>query len=219
MHAYLAKKIVRTSGTRLLDLRYFARYQPQAGFKFALDGLHRAPSDSITYTGLYCLNPPGALYEEEIDDSKVQLTSLLNWEGPAVSPQWVEGFITYKDVPFEKNLHIIIDIRSVNFSRTTPHFSSIGWTICPVFSADGYVRSGLYQIPVFKGKFPPDLRRELQEEDPWPYLMEMVGRRNRYKLQFLESTTAMIRLVDAQREVHSTLLERDSSFAFRVIMV
>lgn len=186
----------------MIDLMYFAHYRAQAGFKFALDGIHMAPNDSIPYIGLYCLNPPGALYEEEGDRAKIQITTLLNWEGPAKSPQFLDGYITFKDMNFEKNLCMIIDIRSVNFAKIPPLFSKIGWTICPIFSPDGYVLSGLYQIPLFKGEFPNALRTELQENDPWPYLMDLVkNKRNPHKVAYLENASVMCRLVDSQREV------------------
>lgn len=183
-------------------MMYFARYQAQAGFKFSLDGLHLVPKESIPYIGLYCMNPPGDLYLDEPDHSKIQMTSLLNWEGPAKSPQWLDGYITFKDIPHQNNLHMLIDIRSVSFAKTTPEFSKIGWTICPIFSPDGFVLSGIYQIPLFKGEFPKGLRQELQENDPWPYLMELMkNKKNPFKLSFLGDTTVICRLVDSQREV------------------
>lgn len=202
MLTYLGKKIQRTTSTTMIDLMYFAHYRPQAGFKFALDGIHLAPRADIPYVGVYGLLPPATLYTDEGDTSKIQLTSLLNWEGPAKSPQFLDGYITFKDLNFEKNLCIIIDIRSVNFSKTTPVFSKIGWTICPIFSPDGYVLSGLYQIPLFKGEVPLGIINDLKENDPWPFLMDLVkNKRNQYKLTWLENASVMIRLLDSQREV------------------
>lgn len=42
-------------------MKFFARYNPRIGFKFAADAIHNAPKDSY-YIILYGLNPPGALY-------------------------------------------------------------------------------------------------------------------------------------------------------------
>lgn len=202
MRTYIGKKIQRTSSTIMTDMVYFARYRSQAGFKFSVDGIHLAPKETIPYIGVYCMNPPGDLYLENPDTQKIQLTSLLNWEGPAKSPQWLDGYITFKDIDFNKNLCILIDIRTVNFSKTTPQFTKVGWTICPIFSADGFVMSGMYQIPLFKGEFPTVLRQELQENDPWPYLMDQMKAKNLpYKLSWLENSSVVCRLVDSQREV------------------
>ena len=40
-------------------MKYFAKYRPQAGFKFSLDGIFNVPTQSDYYVGVYCLNPPG----------------------------------------------------------------------------------------------------------------------------------------------------------------
>ena len=42
---------------------YVAKYNPSAGFKVAVDGFHNMPSAGA-YIGVYCLNPPGTLYND-----------------------------------------------------------------------------------------------------------------------------------------------------------
>lgn len=61
-------------------MQYFAKYQPEAGFKFSLDGIHNVPKPAA-YAGLYCLNPPGALYQIDPNPLQVHLNSNLDWEG------------------------------------------------------------------------------------------------------------------------------------------
>ena len=34
---------------------------------------------------------------------------------------------------------MIIDIRTVSFESIDPKITTVGWTILPVFSADGYI--------------------------------------------------------------------------------
>ena len=53
---FLDQKIVKTQSTEIIDLQFFAKYQPKSGFKFALDGFHNVPDKSIPYVGLFCLN-------------------------------------------------------------------------------------------------------------------------------------------------------------------
>jgi hypothetical protein len=49
----------------LIDLKYFAIYDPDFGFKIAVDGLHNLPKmKSIFYVVIMSLNPPGSLYTE-----------------------------------------------------------------------------------------------------------------------------------------------------------
>ncbi len=60
-------------------MRYFAKYQVQAGFKFSLDGVHNVPK-TAAYVGLYSLNPAGLFYKQPPDPTSVHLNSNLNWE-------------------------------------------------------------------------------------------------------------------------------------------
>lgn len=65
----------------ILDMMFFAKYQPSAGFKFSLAGVHNVPK-KIAYIGTCCLNQKNALYgeENEIDPTKAHLFSILDWD-------------------------------------------------------------------------------------------------------------------------------------------
>lgn len=171
-----------------------------SGFKFALDGFHNVPEE-IPYVGLYCLNPPAALYNSG-DRNQVHLNSNFNWESPYCSPQFLEGYVTFRDVKFDKNLTLIIDVRTVTFKKKGQMeiIKPIGWTALPIFSPDKYVMSGIYQLPIFKGPVIPEILKELPEQDPWHYLMEKMNEK-KTKLEFLEPMSAIVRLLDGQREV------------------
>lgn len=199
---WLDEKITKTTSTDIIDLQFFAKYQPKSGFKFALDGFHNVPDKDIPYIGLYCLNPPAALYQTPINANLIHLNSNFNWEdSAAASPQFLEGFVTFKDVKFDKNLTIIIDIQTVVFKKKTiPTFKPIGWTVLPVFSSNGYVQSGIYQLPVFQGPAIKDIIEQLPLNDPWPFLLEQMAVK-KSRLKFLEPMSAIVRLLDSQREV------------------
>mmetsp|Transcript_29187 Transcript_29187/g.26581 ORF Transcript_29187/g.26581 Transcript_29187/m.26581 type:complete len:342 (+) Transcript_29187:3055-4080(+) len=210
---WLDEKITRNSNTGLIDLLYFARYRQEAGFKFSLDGIHNAPK-AQPYVGIYTLNPPDGnyedpppgLYEENEDDSdvsKVQLNSLLDWDGPVLSPRFLDGFNTFKDIKFNKNTHIIVDIRTINLQKYPPKFEDVGWTIVPIFTPDGFVKSGIYQVPLIAGSVPRKLVKDLAMNDPWTYLMdEMKNKKSPFKLKYLKKCSICVRLVDSQREGH-----------------
>lgn len=179
---------------------YFAKYRQESGFKFALDGLHNADT-AQPYIGLYSLNPPGDFYvwEDEPNVSKLQLNSVLDWDGPLNSPRFLDGYMTFKDILFSKNLHLIVDIRTVNLLKNPPQFTNIGWTIVPLFTPDGFVLSGVYQLPLIQGEVNRTIIKELPENDPWPYILDHIKAK---KIKWLGKTSIMIRLVDAQREVN-----------------
>ena len=45
----------------MIDLMEFAQYKQKAGFKFAVDGVHKCPVNT-PIVALYCRNPEGELY-------------------------------------------------------------------------------------------------------------------------------------------------------------
>lgn len=182
---------------------YFAKYQRPSGMKFALDGFHNVTDSKTNYFGLYFLNSttnPAALYQDRYDSSKINLNSNYDWTSPCVSPRFLDGFVTYKDIEFDKNLTIIIDVRSIQIKKNKPVIKTVGWTALPVFSADGYVQSGIYQLPIFKGAANKEIIAQLAETEPWDYLKELYTAKNA-KLSFLEPMSAVVRLLDGQREV------------------
>ena len=61
MKDLLFQRINKTMNTIIINMRYFAKYQPNAGFKFALDGVHNY-SRPEPLVGIYCLNPPAVYY-------------------------------------------------------------------------------------------------------------------------------------------------------------
>mmetsp|Transcript_22582 Transcript_22582/g.19587 ORF Transcript_22582/g.19587 Transcript_22582/m.19587 type:complete len:140 (-) Transcript_22582:547-966(-) len=112
---WIDQKVLRNNSTEIIDLQYFAKYQKESGFKFALDGFHNVP-DKVPYIGLCCLNPPAALYTGK-DTNMIHLYSTFNWESPYSSPQFLDPFVTFRDISFDKNLTLIIDVRTLTFKK------------------------------------------------------------------------------------------------------
>lgn len=51
----------------LIDLKYFAIYDSDFGFKLSVDGLHNLPKQkSIFYIVVMSMNPPASLYTESL---------------------------------------------------------------------------------------------------------------------------------------------------------
>lgn len=49
----------------MLDLKYFATYDSDFGFKIAVDGIHNLPKrQNVFYVVVMSLNPPSSLYTE-----------------------------------------------------------------------------------------------------------------------------------------------------------
>ena len=188
--------------TPMLDVKYFAKYNADLGFKVAVDAVHNTPSDD-PHVVIFCLNPPGALYSSTVITEDVLFTTKVEWTSSIKTPQYLDGFHTYKNIMFDKNLHLIIDVRAVSFAKQRPEVLTVGWTILPIFSADGYVRSGIYQMPVFKGPVPASFLPDLASNDPWVTLMNAVNKPG--GPVYFNPVSVIVRLVDSQRDGHFTV--------------
>lgn len=196
---WIDTKIQVDPRTPILEMKYFAPYQPRMGFRFAADCIHNI-NDAQPYTLVYCLNPPGSLYQETIITQDAQFTTRPDWNSSISTRVFLDGFHTYRNIAYDKNLHVVVEVRKVNLKSGRATVDCVGWSILPVFGADGFVMSGIYQIPVFKGAPPSAVIRELSVNSPWEYLMSNVGRRG--GLQLLEPMSIICRLVDTQRDGH-----------------
>lgn len=59
---WIDNKLVRDAYTDIIELTYFAKYKPEVGFKFSLDGFVYVTDKSNPIVAIYSLNPPGKLY-------------------------------------------------------------------------------------------------------------------------------------------------------------
>lgn len=69
-----------------------------------------------------------------------------------------------------------------------------------MFYEDGYVKSGIYQIPFFAGPVPANLLPDFASEDPWEFVIRATGKSGGPVL--LEPVSVLLRIVDCQREGH-----------------
>jgi hypothetical protein len=196
---WIDSKLQVTPRTPLLNMIYFARYNPPLGFRFVVDCIHNV-TNAAPHVVLFGLNPPGALYQTTVVTQDVMFTTRYDWNSSSRTPQFLDGFMTYKNIPFERNLHVLIDVRSVDFSKQKPLLQPVGWTFLPVFSQDGYVASGIYQLPLIKGAFPSALVGEMVSNSPFEYITSLMSQRGGQQLT--ESTSVIVRLVDTQRDGH-----------------
>ena len=86
IYKYLETKLFLTNDTKMIDMLYFSKYRPQAGFKFVIDGLHNVNPISNAHIVLYSLSLPGTFYLEPHDVTQAHMTSTYDWESVAKSP-------------------------------------------------------------------------------------------------------------------------------------
>jgi hypothetical protein len=196
---WIDQRLQVTPRTGMLDMKYFAQYSPKIGFKFVVDCVHNVPSANA-HVVIFSLNPPGTLYQGGVSSQEVHFTTRIDWESAVKTQCYKDGFEVFRNIMFNRSLHMIVDVRSVSFARQTPEVTNVGWTILPIFSDDGFVESGIYQLPLFRGAVPVPILQDLATNKPWEFLNNLVGKRN--GPSFLTPVSVIVRLVDAQREGH-----------------
>lgn len=198
---WIDDKIQENAHLGLIDMIYFSRYYQDIGLKFSLDGIHNVPT-AQPYVGIYAPNPPGAPFTDNQDVSKTQFNAVLDWEGPLMTPKFLNGFTTWLGIPFHKNAHVIVDIQTINFSKKPPQITSVGWTIVPLFTPYGHVMSGMYQVPLITGEVNKAVLEGLMnaQEDPWSYIIQQITQKKPV-IKWLPNASVMVRLLDCQREV------------------
>lgn len=194
---WIDNKLNSDPHTSIVDLKYFARYNKKLGFKISIDALHHA-SSLMPFVVIVSINPPGSFYTTSVISQDIQLIDHYDWNSFIDTPCFIDGFQTFKNVEFNQYLHIVVDIRQVNL--TSRSLSPVAWTIIPVFFPEGYVKSGIYQSPLFSGPVPYGLLNEMTTQEPWPYLLNASKKSGGPK--YFQSASILFRLIDSQREGH-----------------
>lgn len=205
------KYLVPSSKIRIIDLKYFATYSPDAGFKVAIDGMHNMP-DKGPFVTLYYVNHPEYNMDEVIKDPlRMQINSSFDWSSPLYSPAYIEGYVHYKKIKPHESAHLVVDVRKVKIvvkkGKEYYDLEPYCWTILPLFTFDRYVNSGIYQMPLFKGAANTTLlKRCLDSRDTWKQgildsLRETDIETKKPMIEYLKTASVIVRLIDGQREV------------------
>lgn len=143
IYQYADNRIGLTHDTFMIDMMYFAKYRPQAGFKFTVDGLHNVINQSHLYVTFYSLSTPGTFYMEPRDVTQGHMSSNFDWDSVINTPQYDDAWFTFRENA-NRYQNIVIDVKSVPISKIDGKIVDVGWTVLPVFSPDNYVMSNIY---------------------------------------------------------------------------
>ena len=182
--------------SKLVDPLFFAKYQPQSGFKFILDGVNNVVDAPLV--GIYSLNPPGAYYNDQ-DSSKLVLNALINWDSAVGQTIFFDKWYYFKDVEFNEKLHVVVEVKAVKVRDSEPYLENYGWTIVPVFHERGYTLNGNYQMPLFDGEPNVAILNEIEtaEGGVWETIEKLLSNG---KIAYKGKSSAFIRLLDCQKE-------------------
>ncbi|KAI8895716.1 hypothetical protein BC833DRAFT_600212 [Globomyces pollinis-pini] len=139
----------------LIDLSYIAKYEPQYGFKIAVEKGQNLPLKGFTiFVVSFSTNP----FETESNKKTVKYvddfiySKDLDVSSQYRKPTWKDGYHWYRSRPFDKNLLTIIELFAV-IPQDENNFTvqSQGWSILPVFTPNKFVKMGRFQLPLFEG--------------------------------------------------------------------
>jgi hypothetical protein len=140
----------------MIDMKYFAEYDRDFGFKIAVDGIHNLPKKQGTfYVVILSLNPPASLYTaSKVPTNDVNLVANFDWESSVLSFRFHDNYFYYQNVPPDAQMTAIFDVRALHFERGIAKTETVAWSVLPIFFHrynNNYVRSGCFQVPLFKG--------------------------------------------------------------------
>ena len=197
MMDWIDEKLNIDPRTPMIDMKFFSKYSPKLGFKISIDAVHHMPKNS-PHVVLFSLNPPGGFYSQSVISQDIQVSDKYDWNSSLETPVFLDGFHTYKNIQFNPYLHLVIDLRAVDIEDKV--LVPVAWTILPVFYEDGYVKSGIFQVPFFVGPVPANLLPDISSNPPWEYILKAATKAG--GPQFLEPISVILRIVDSQREGH-----------------
>ena len=203
----LDDKLNITRETKLINMKFYAKYNPGAGFKLAIDGLHNMPKKGI-FSVLVSLTQSNNLYSDTFDPLQLKFFGSLDWESPLLSPHFNEGYCLYREVEFDKSLCVVFDIRQFDLTKEREIIiKEHSFSVFPVFDRSGYINSGVFQVPLFEGGVKKHLLDELRTSSfPWKTVQDFAERRDFYTKKKLLNhsgySSVVFRLLDGQREGH-----------------
>ena len=105
----------------------------------------------------------------------------IDWKSTIRSIRFQDGFYHFRDIPGDKSLSVVFDVRQVEMAGGTVRISESAWAIIPIFKMFDkklYVRSGYFQAPLFRSPVKKEVLTDMMKyEDPYAYLRNMVKKR------------------------------------------
>lgn len=202
-----------TEKSALLDLNFHSQYEPSLGFRVSVEAIHDNNIKAF-YGVLSSILPPASFYdpnreggpkdiftftEPNFDDKASTSASYLLDSGDAV----LKGHVAEK-----KGMSVLFDIKA--YMPGKDQFVDYGFSVIPVLTTlntdadentnEFYVASGVFTLPVYKGKPSKDVVDILREHTS--PIEELVRMQKGRQVEYLGTTSIVVKVVDSQREYH-----------------
>lgn len=135
----------------LIRLTDICRYSPSIGFMFSIDSATNLDK-SGTPVVLNCLSQIPFLLAEPLPECKypndITYTKNIVETSRSIHPFWDDGARWFRNRIFDPNAVCILQVYDVTAGIVVQK----GWTPFPIFRSSGYVRHGVFQLPIFEGE-------------------------------------------------------------------
>ncbi len=201
MKEYIQKRLEKPKG--ILETARMATYDSVAGFKFAVEMVHNLVwgfrGRARMVKAIYCLSPPAGFYEEPKLTEDTLFTLAHDWEASTSSSRrFLDGEQSFRDVPFDPNLLMVIDVKQIGSKKNPEEILDHSWTVCPIFqSPHEFTRHGYFQLPLYEGKPSLEMLNEMQNEPPLNVLQRELSKGKASRLQYKKGNPSVIvKIVD-----------------------
>uniref|UniRef100_A0A0G4F8M1 Uncharacterized protein n=1 Tax=Chromera velia CCMP2878 TaxID=1169474 RepID=A0A0G4F8M1_9ALVE len=200
---------IESPAVRLLDFNRVLAYSIDDGFRTCVDALHQAKRDGA-YAVSQCVYPPGGLYRTPPVTDDAYVTTSRDWSSHARSPLFHQQFRNHTPHRVSPRTVLVFEAllcdTSMKADAPFKAVSKVGWTVLPLFDADGYFVSGFTQLPLFSGPVNLQLLGDLESsstasQTAWSVLEDW---KDTGKVKLEGQTSIFVRHCDAQRQEQFT---------------
>jgi hypothetical protein len=112
-----------------------------------------------------------------------------------------DGYFDLRSIDLPSNAHLIISVKEMVFTKEKAgQLTDVGFTIIPLIDDKGFLYTGSYQLPIFKKDLTKGITDELQKEDPWRRLIQMMEEKDpktkKPIVELLQFSSVMVRIKD-----------------------
>jgi len=200
IETFIDKRFYYNPDLTLLDPRFIYPYNNKQGFSIAVDSIFQPPNPGF-YQIVMSMNPPASFYNEPPSTEQVKLVYQIDWQSSQSNIGFLDGYFDIRGLDLPSNSQMIFSIKEIVYSKDkTGQSRDIGFTIIPLIDSKGYLYTGCYQMPLFKKDLTKGLAEDLQKEDPWKRMVELLTLKDpktkKPTAELLTHSSLIIRLKD-----------------------
>ncbi|OQR83526.1 hypothetical protein ACHHYP_14578 [Achlya hypogyna] len=193
LQALIANRLEKKPKTSLIDSPAVFAYEPEVGFRVAVDGLHNV-AGGVYFKVLTSIAPPGSFYNSPRLTDDVQMTVGYDWTSAQSSPEFTDGFSTFRDV-LSDAIVVLFDVRSVKQVKDMWVSAPLGWAFLKLLPSGRCIVPGAFQLPLYAGEITAEL---LQNELGLDALVEQESAKKKGLVAILPGASVLVRVEDAQ---------------------